>query len=146
MAIPTTSVARVPCSTTSDRRTLWQGIPVLRHASLQALARRRARPRYSCDAATGGEQFALGAARVRVLHPPPADWERQRVRNDDSVVIEVVFEDVAILLTGDIGAATERAILPHLTPARIRILKVAHHGSRTSSSGELLEGWRPQMR
>ncbi len=66
------------------------------------------------------------------------------MRNDDSVVIEVVFEDVAILLTGDIGAATERAILPHLTPARIRILKVAHHGSRTSSSRELLEGWRPQ--
>ena len=32
-----------------------------------------------------------------------------------------------------------------LTPARIRILKVAHHGSRTSTSRELLEYWRPQV-
>ena len=83
--------------------------------------------------------------RVRVLHPPAADWERRRVRNDDSVVLEVLYGDVAILLTGDIGADIERAILPQLTPARLRILKVAHHGSRTSSSAELLEGWRPQI-
>jgi competence protein ComEC len=32
-----------------------------------------------------------------------------------------------------------------LTPAKTRILKVAHHGSRTSSSLELLEAWRPQV-
>src|SRR6185369_198848 len=73
------------------------------------------------------------------------DWERPRVRNDDSVVLEVVYGEVALLLTGDIGADVEREILPRLTPARIRILKVAHHGSRTSSSRELLDGWRPQL-
>ncbi len=92
-----------------------------------------------------GESFESGAVRVRVLHPPVADWERRRVRNDDSVVLEVVYGDVAILLTGDIGADIERAILPQLTPARTRILKVAHHGSRTSSSADLLEAWRPQI-
>ena len=42
--------------------------------------------------------------------------------------------DVALLLTGDIGDEIERAIVPQLTPAHTRILKVAHHGSRTSSS------------
>src|SRR3970282_1195017 len=46
---------------------------------------------------------------------------------------------------GDRGPAIERAILPQLTPARIRVLKVAHHGSRTSTSRELLEHWRPQI-
>jgi competence protein ComEC len=49
------------------------------------------------------------------------------------------------VLLGDVGAATERAILPLLTPARLRILKVAHHGSRTSTSQELIDGWRPQI-
>ena len=67
------------------------------------------------------------------------------MRNDDSVVLEVVYGDVAILLTGDISADIERAVVPLLTPARIRILKVAHHGSRTSSSSALLESWRPQI-
>ena len=55
-----------------------------------------------------------------MLHPFPPDWERERVRNDDSVVLEVRYGDVAIVLLGDVGAATERAILPQLTPARLR--------------------------
>ena len=53
--------------------------------------------------------------------------------------------NLAILLTGDISAEIERAVVPLLTPARIRVLKVAHHGSRTSSSSALLESWRPQF-
>jgi competence protein ComEC len=80
-----------------------------------------------------------------VLHPPEPDWERPRVRNDDSIVIEVLFGEVALLLTGDVGADVERAILPHLTAARTRVLKVAHHGSRTSTSRELLDAWRPHV-
>jgi competence protein ComEC len=67
------------------------------------------------------------------------------VRNDDSVVLEIVYRDVALLLTGDIGEDVERATVPRLVPARIRVLKVAHHGSRTSTSRELLEAWRPQI-
>jgi competence protein ComEC len=86
-----------------------------------------------------------GGVRLRVLHPPEPDWERPRVRNDDSVVLEAVYGDVAILLAGDITAQVERTIVPQLTPARLRVLKVAHHGSRTSSSRELVEAWRPQL-
>ena len=67
------------------------------------------------------------------------------MRNDDSVVLEVLYGDVALLLTGDIGADVERQILPQLTPARTRILKVGHHGSRTSTSAELLAAWRPDI-
>jgi competence protein ComEC len=85
-----------------------------------------------------------GVVRFRVLHPAPPDWERRRVRNDDSVVIEVVYRDVAILLTGDISEEVEREILPRLSRTPIRILKVAHHGSRTSSSQAFLAEWRPQ--
>jgi competence protein ComEC len=81
---------------------------------------------------------------VHVLHPPVPDWERRRVRNDDSVVLEIVYRDVALLLTGDISAEVERQVLPRLTRAPIRVLKVAHHGSRTSSSMELLAEWQPQ--
>ena len=128
-----------------DPRHLWQGIPVPRANSLQAVLERAAASGAVLEQRRDGEAFRLGDARLLVLHPPPPDWERQRVRNDDSVVIEVVYHDVALLLTGDIGADVERAIVPRLAPARVRILKVAHHGSRTSTSRELLDAWRPQI-
>jgi competence protein ComEC len=60
-------------------------------------------------------------------------------------VLEIVYGDVAVLLLGDVGAGVERSILAQLTPAPHRILKVGHHGSRTSTSQELLDHWRPQI-
>ena len=126
-------------------RELWEGVPVAGHAPLDGvlLAARERGARIVQRQA--GEHMSLGSAKVRILHPPLPGWERQRVRNDDSVVLEVVYDDVAVLLLGDVGAEIERSILSELTPARHRILKVAHHGSRTSTSRELLEHWRPQI-
>jgi competence protein ComEC len=124
---------------------VWEGISVRHHRGLQALLTQAREANARIEGKFAGDEFTIGGARIRVLHPSPPDWERQRVRNDDSVVLEVRYGDVAIVLLGDIGAATERAILPRLTPARLRILKVAHHGSRTSTSQELVEGWRPQI-
>ena len=124
---------------------VWEGIPVEGHVALQdvlahardtgALVRRR----------QVGDNLRIGGASIRVLHPAVPDWERRRVRNDDSVVLEVRYGDVAVLLLGDVGGGIERTIATQLTPAKHRILKVAHHGSRTSSSRELIESWRPDI-
>jgi competence protein ComEC len=124
---------------------VWEGIPVVSHEGLQEILQRAQHLGARVEQKFAGAERRMGDARVRVLHPSPPDWERPRVRNDDSVVVEVVYRDVAVLLLGDVGADVERTLLPHLTPARHRILKVAHHGSRTSSSRELLDGWRPQI-
>jgi competence protein ComEC len=82
---------------------------------------------------------------VRVLHPPLPDWERQRVRNEDSVVLELRIDRVSILLAGDIGKEGERAILSRLEPGRLTVLKAGHHGSATSSTPELLNAMRPAV-
>jgi competence protein ComEC len=124
---------------------VWQGVPVLKAQSLHAVLSRAAASGIPVEQRRQGEELHIGAARIHVLHPPSPDWERQRVRNDDSVVLEVLYGDVAFLLTGDVGSDVERAIAPHLVPAKTRILKVAHHGSRTSTSPELLEAWQPQI-
>jgi competence protein ComEC len=124
---------------------VWEGIPVAQHGALQSmLALARARGATVAQK-LAGDELGVGGARVRVLHPAAPDWERPRVRNDDSVVLEVRYGDVAVLLLGDVGASVERAILPQLTAAPIRVLKVGHHGSRTSTSAELVEQWRPQI-
>jgi competence protein ComEC len=126
-------------------RRVWDGIRVPRHMPMETLLARARNTGVVSEQRIAGQRLSFGGTRIRVLHPPPADWQRRRVRNDDSVVLEILYGDVAILMTGDIGADIERAIVARLTPARVRILKVAHHGSRTSSSSELLESWRPQI-
>jgi competence protein ComEC len=126
-------------------RRLWEGVEVPRHEpsrAIRELAEARGARR---EVRRAGEAFPWGDATLRVLHPPEPDWERPRIRNDDSVVLELRHGEVAVLLTGDIGADVERAIVPHLKPARVRILKVGHHGSRTSTSQALLDAWQPQI-
>ena len=73
-----------------------------------------------------------------------------RVRNDDSVVLLVRYRAVEILLTGDVGADVERDLvasgaLTRPAPGVRRVLKVAHHGSRTSTSAQLLAAWQPSV-
>jgi len=126
-------------------RRLWEGIVVPAHEPSGVLRRQAASDGIATDVLRAGHSFRWGQARIRVLHPPEPDWERPRVRNDDSVVLEVTCGDVALLLTGDISSEIERGIAAQLTPAATRILKVGHHGSRTSTSSALLESWRPQI-
>jgi competence protein ComEC len=80
-----------------------------------------------------------------VLHPPLPDWERQRVRNDDSVVLELALDQVSVLLTGDISREVEQALLPALEPRPVVVLKAPHHGSLTSSGPQLLDYLRPTV-
>jgi competence protein ComEC len=126
-------------------RAIWHGIPVPGHVPSAMVMAMAERSRIRVDQRLAGWSMAQGSIGIRVLHPPVPDWERSRVRNDDSLVIEVRYGNVAMLLTGDVSASTEDSILPLLSPAPIRVLKVAHHGSRTSTSQALLDAWRPQI-
>jgi len=92
-----------------------------------------------------GERIELGGVEMRVHHPAPEDWQRQRVRNDDSLVIELRYGDVSMLLTGDIGKDVEQSLLPGLDLRPMVVLKSAHHGSATSSAEAFIEYVKPQL-
>ena len=124
---------------------VWQGIPVPAHPGLKAVLDRATATGARVEERRRGDVVRFGEVEVRVLHPAAPDWERPRVRNDDSIVLELRYRDVSILLMGDVGAAVERDIIPLLRPASIRILKVGHHGSRTSTSQAVLDALRPQI-
>jgi competence protein ComEC len=86
---------------------------------------------------------------LRVWSPPAPDWERHRVRNDDSIVLEIIYDRVSIILPGDIGPDVERRlagdISPGISPAPLRVLKAAHHGSGRSSTDAFLRALAPRI-
>lgn len=66
--------------------------------------------------------------------------------NDNSLVLRLQYAGRTVLLTGDIEGRAERALLRQYPPAALAadVMKVAHHGSRTSSSDAWLDGVRPR--
>ena len=98
-------------------RSIWEGVPVPRDAALGELAALASRQPASWRTLQAGDVQREGEVEMRVLHPPPPDWERQRVRNDDSVVLEIRVGGVSVVLPGDIERAAERAVLPRLALA-----------------------------
>lgn len=127
---------------------IWEGIPVDSSTELQRL-RALAQPHgVVWRRLLAGHEVEDGGVVMRVLHPQVPDWQRVRVRNDDSLVIEVRYGEVSVLLTGDAGAEFEAQPMAAARwgrPARLRLLKVAHHGSRSSTRETFVAGFRPQV-
>jgi competence protein ComEC len=87
-----------------------------------------------------GRQLPLGQATVRVLSPPTGS-SRLRSVNDRSLVLQVQAEGRSLLLPGDVEAAGEAG----LPVGEATLVKVPHHGSRTSSTPLLVARTRPAL-
>jgi competence protein ComEC len=68
-----------------------------------------------------------------------------RGRNDDALALRVDYGVVSFLLASDITAVTEARLLAAGTPLAATVLKVAHHGSRGSSTPEFLRAVGPRV-
>ncbi|MET0649976.1 MAG: ComEC/Rec2 family competence protein [Pyrinomonadaceae bacterium] len=86
-----------------------------------------------------GDRLRFGAVEADVLWPPPGADSA----NDDSVVLRLRYGRRTFLLTGDIESRAEHALAGD--DLRSDALKVAHHGSRTSSTEVFVNATRPAL-
>lgn len=106
-------------------------------ARLAARGTRVRRPPSLC-----GAPRDLGGVRFDVLWPCPR-WDPGWDPNDNSLVLRVRYGARTLLLAGDAEAHTEAALAGRL--GRADVLKVGHHGSRTSSSAAFLDEVAPWL-
>ena len=95
-----------------------------------------------------GQAWTWDGVVFEALHPRRLPAESERVpSNARSCVLRIANGRHAALLTGDIEAAQESALMAAETPGRLMadILLVPHHGSKTSSSGAFLDAVSPQV-
>lgn len=87
-----------------------------------------------------GDTIRFGDVEVSVLWPPAGG---DTSTNDDSVVLRIQFGGHSILLTGDIEKAAERSLLASQQELKADVVKVPHHGSRTSSTDPFVLATKP---
>jgi competence protein ComEC len=124
---------------------VWEGVAVPSHEPTKRLRQLAEHAGVPWRTLQPGDRMSFGDVLLSVHHPPAPDWERQKVRNDDSEVIEIAYGGASFVFTGDISWEAERTIAASFQRAPIRILKVPHHGSASSSSTEFLRALHPDI-
>jgi competence protein ComEC len=90
-----------------------------------------------------GDKVRWGSVDVSVLSPAAAYVNGGVPRNDDSVVLRLDCGKVSVLLEGDAEGPSEYAMLAAGLVRPVTLLKVAHHGSRTSTAQALVNAAQP---
>jgi competence protein ComEC len=91
-----------------------------------------------------GDELGFGDVTMNVLWPPPAQNADTPSQNNDSIVLRLLFGHRSILLTGDIEARAEDALVPFAETLHADVVKVAHHGSKTSSTPGFIGATQPR--
>ena len=92
-----------------------------------------------------GDLMRFGEVEAEVLWPPPARGGEPS-GNEDSIVLRIRFGKRSFLLTGDVEKGAEAALIASTREGlRSDAVKVAHHGSRTSSTQGFVEATSPGL-
>ena len=120
--------------------TLWSSLPDAHALRGRGLAHR------TCEA---GASWQWDGVRFEVLHPIPGavavDMPAPKPNALSCVVRVIDAQGHALLIAGDIEAPQEAALLATRTEVRAHALIVAHHGSRTSTTGAWLDAVQPRF-
>lgn len=88
-----------------------------------------------------GETFNLGKAKCTILVPNSSKYDDL---NNYSIVLKVEFENNSFLFTGDAEKVSEKEMIEKGYELKVDVLKVGHHGSKSSTSKEFLNLVNPK--
>ena len=91
-----------------------------------------------------GDRLQFAGVTVNVLWPYATNDVEAISANNDSVVLQLKFGENSILFTGDIEKQAEAQILAANSDLRVDVVKVPHHGSRTSSTEAFVSATSPK--
>ncbi len=123
-------------------RELWLGVES-RSPELQKLLEDAKRLGVVVIHRKAGDNIELGGSTVSILAPASNFGGSTLGRNDDSLVMKISFGQTSALLEGDAERREEQLIAREQPQADL--LKIAHHGSTTSTIPELLAAVRPRF-
>lgn len=123
-------------------RELWTGANS-DNPSWDAVRRQALRYGVRIHSLRAGKTLVIGGARVSILAPPQDYLPDEEPKNNDSLVMRVQYKERSFLLTGDAESAVEERLLADGLAGRVDVLKVGHHGSRTSSTEAFLDTIQP---
>ncbi len=94
--------------------------------------------------ARAGQQINGGSASIKILYPfESLDGRTVSNTNNTSITARLVFGENSFLFTGDAYKSVERQLLDQAID--VDVLKVGHHGSKTSSAQEFIEKVSPDI-
>lgn len=91
----------------------------------------------------GGQSLEEGELQITCLGPAAEDDELEG--NAGSMVLEVTYDAFSMLLTGDVEGEGEERLLDRVKGKDYDVLKVAHHGSKYSTSEIFLDEISPKI-
>jgi len=91
-----------------------------------------------------GDQFSWGGMEVAILAPEAGYSNSGEPVNNDSLVMRMQYGKSSVLLEGDAEAPSERTMLARGRVEPVTLLKIGHHGSRTSTTQEFLNAAAPK--
>lgn len=81
---------------------------------------------------------------IEIFHPSK-ELIKENALNNNSIVLKLNYKNFSVLFTGDIEEIAEKEILKRYKNLNSTVLKVAHHGSKTSSTLEFLNAVKPKI-
>ena len=86
---------------------------------------------------------------IDILWPNEKDMIVDNWINNNSLVFKLVYKDFSIMFTGDIEEVAEKGIVEqysdNINKLQANILKIAHHGSKTSTTEDFLKTISPKI-